>query len=91
MEISANNNISDPIAKPINTMRNQSQEHRYTQQTPQPVSQSVFFEEKRKTTTDRHKNYPFFQQNKNSTNKLFIRSQPHYSEDEDYFKQKKQQ
>ena len=59
------------------TTRQQSQEHNFTQQIPQLVSQPVIFNEKRKTPTDRTENYPFFQQKKNSTNKQFTRNQIH--------------
>ena len=40
---------------------------------------------------DCSENFPFFQQNKNITNKTFTRNQPPYSEDEDYFSQHQQQ
>ena len=64
-DLYTNNNISNPIANSLCTTRHQSQEHNFTQQIPQPVFQSVFFHEKRKTPADRTENHPFFQQNKN--------------------------
>ena len=39
MNFFANNNISNPIAKPFYTTQNQSQELNYTQQIALPVSQ----------------------------------------------------
>ena len=56
----ANHNISNPIAIFFCTTQNQSQEQNYRQVMPQPVSQSVLFNEKQKTSSDRINSYPFF-------------------------------
>ena len=39
---------------------------------------------------DHSKNYPFFKQNENMTNKHHTKNQPHYSEDADYYCQNQQ-
>ena len=80
----ANTIISNPIAKPQYT----TQEHDYTHQIQKPVSQSLLIGEKRKSLPHRTENHPIFPKNENTTIKQFTRSQPHYSEDEDYFNQK---
>ena len=79
------------LAKPLYTIQKQSQEDNYTQHISKPVPQSVFFNEKQKTLTDRTENHLVIHQNKNLLNKQFIRNQQHYSEDEDYFNQNQQQ
>ena len=81
------NIFSNPKEKPISQTQIHPQEHTYTQPIRKTISQSVFFNDQLKTTTDHTENYPFFQQNQNLTNKQFTRTQPHYSEDEEYFDQ----
>ena len=44
--------------------QNQSQSQNYNQSLPQQASHIVFFNDQPRTTLDRSKNYPFFQQNK---------------------------
>ena len=74
------------------TIRNQPEEQNYTQQKPKPVSKLVFFDDKRKTLMDRIESYPFFQENKNNSNKKqFTKNQPHFSEDDEDFNQNQQQ
>ena len=64
--------------------QNQSQAQKFNQNVPQQASDTVFFNDESRSTMDRSENYPFFQQNKNMTNKHHKRNQLHYSEDEDY-------
>ena len=58
-----------------------------TQLLPKPVSQSVFFNDKRKIPIDRTESYPVFQQIKNPTNKQSTRKQPHLPQHEEYIGQ----
>ena len=50
-----------------------------------------FFNDQPRATVGCSKTFSLDQQNKNVTNKHLKRSQPHYSEDEDYYSQNKQQ
>ena len=57
---------------------------------PQQASHTVFLNDHPRATMDRSENYPFLQQNKNTTNKHHTRNQPHYSENEDFYSQNQQ-
>ena len=67
-----------------------------SQNIPQSTSNSVNFNNQPRSTQDRSENYPFFQQNKNNTNKYYTRNQPSYytanssSDDEEYYNQNHQ-
>ena len=68
-----------------------------SQNIPQSTSNSVDFNNQPRSTQDRSENYPFFQQNKNNTNKYYTRNQPSYytansspSDDEEYYNQNHQ-
>ena len=76
--------------RPLTNSQNQSQAQNYYQNVPQQASPTVFFNDQSRATMDRSKNYQFFHQNKNVTNKHNTRNQPHYSEDEDYNSQNRQ-
>ena len=71
--------------------QNQPQAQKYNQQVPQQASHSVFFNNQQRASVDRSESFPFFQHNKNITDKHLTRNKPHYSEDEDYFSQNQQQ
>ena len=49
--------------------QNQSQTQNYNRNVPQQASHTVFINDQTRATLDRSENYPFFQQNKNLTNK----------------------
>ena len=49
------------------------------------------FNDQSPATMNRSENHPFFQQNKNMTNKHHTRNQPQFLEGEDYFSQNQQQ
>ena len=57
--------------------QNQSQTQNYIQNVPQQASHTVFFNDQPRATLDCGKNYQFFPQKKNMTNKYRIRNQPH--------------
>ena len=64
----------------------------------QSISNSVNFHDQPRSSQEQSKNYPFFQQNKNNTNKYHTKKQPHYyaqnyfpSDDEEYYNQNYQQ
>ena len=63
--------------------QSQRQAQNYNQNVQQKNSNTVFLNVQPRATTDRSKNYQFFQQKKNLTNKHHARNQPHYSEDEE--------
>ena len=70
--------------------QNQKQTKNYKQNVPQQASHTAFFNDQPRATLGPNESYPFFQQNKNMTNKHHIRNQPHYSEDEEYYHQNQQ-
>ena len=72
--------------------QNQPQEQCYNQQILQQNSQSFFFNDRQRATTDRSESFPFFffKNIKNISYKLFRRNQSQYSEDEDYFHKNQQ-
>ena len=67
------------------------------QNIPQPTLNSVNFHDQPRSSEEQSGSYPFFQQNKNKTNKYHTRKQPHYyaqnyfpSDDEKYYNQNHQ-
>ena len=68
-------------------MNTQNHSKSQNQNVPQQTSQSVIFNDQPQATLDYSKNYPFFQQHINITDKHHFRNQPHYSEDEEYYPQ----
>ena len=69
--------------------QNQSQTQNCNQNVQQ-ASHTVFLNDQARTTLDRSEIHPFFQKNKNRTNKNHIRNQPQYSEDIKYYHQNQQ-
>ena len=68
-----------------------------SQKKPQPILNSVIFHDQPRSSQDQSGNYPFFQQNKNNTNKFYTKNQPNYyaqksfpSDDEEYYNQNRQ-
>ena len=49
-----------------------------SQNISQTTSNSVIFHDQPRSLQEQSENYPFFQQNKNNTNKFHTRNQPHY-------------
>ena len=64
-------------------IQSQPQAHNHNQNVPQQTSNTVFFNNQPRATTNCSKNYPFFQRNKNMTIKHHTKNQPFYSEDVD--------
>ena len=67
------------------------------QNIPQPTLNLVNFYDQPRSSQEQSENYPFFQQNKNTTNKRHTENQPHYyaqnyfrSDDEKYYNQNHQ-
>ena len=48
------------------------------QKKPQPILNSVNFHDQPRSSQEQSRNYPFFQQNKNNTNKFYTKNQPNY-------------
>ena len=68
------------------------------QNIPQPTKNSVILNDQPQSSQDQSEIYPFFQQNKNKTNRYHNRNQPPYytanyfpSDDEEYYNQNHQQ
>ena len=75
-------------------MNTQTYSFSQSQNIPQPSSNSVNFNGQPRSSQEQSKNYPFFLQNKNNTNRYHIRNQPPYytttyfpSDDEEYYNQ----
>ena len=59
-------------------MNTQNYSYSQSQNIAQPTSNSVNFNDQLRSSQEQIENYPFFQHNKNSTNKYYTRNQPHF-------------